>query len=81
MKVSEFLDLVCSALNRAPGSLSLDDTPQTVPEWDSIGQISIITTIERRLAYRATTRDMRTFGSLRQLVDQLKKRGALENDL
>ena len=80
MKVSEFLNLVCTALNRAPNSLTLDDTPQTVPEWDSVGHLSIIATIDRRLPYRMTTKDMRTYGSLADLVAKLKKHGAVEDD-
>jgi acyl carrier protein len=80
VKVSEFLNCICVALDRTPDSLKLDDTPQTVPEWDSLGHLSIISAIERQLKYRMTTGDMRGFASLGELVTKLKSRGALQDD-
>ena len=79
MKVKEFLDAVCRSLNRAPGSLSVDDTPKSVPEWDSVGHLSIIATITEALGIPASDGELQDFDSLGQLVDRLKARGVLED--
>ena len=78
MKTSDFLNVICESLGRAPNSLSLDDTPQTVQEWDSIGQLAIIASVDE-IAGGADSDDLRVFASIRQLADALKKRGILED--
>ncbi len=79
MKTSDFLDLVCKALRRTAGSLSLDDTPETVAEWDSVGHLAIIDTLDSALGVDVEDRDLHAFTSLRQLVTSLKARGALKD--
>ena len=78
MNTSQFLDTICEALAREPGTLSLNDTTDTVEEWDSVGQLSIIATIDAELHVPVDSEEMQSFTSLRQLVDILKARGALE---
>lgn len=80
MTTSDFLDAVCDALRRPPGTLMLDDTPQTVEEWDSVGHLSIIATVDAELGVETDTPELQMFSSLRQLVDALKAKGVLEND-
>lgn len=79
MKTMEFLDCICEGLNRDPGTLSLDDTPDTVEEWDSVGHLAIMSTIDSALGVPPEDEELRDFVSLRQLVDALKARGALED--
>ena len=79
MKVKEFLDIVCDGLNRDPGTLSIEDTSDTVEEWDSVGHLAIIGTIDSALDIDVTTDELQTFTSLRELVDTLKAMGALED--
>jgi acyl carrier protein len=78
MTVTQFLDVVCEALGREPGSLSLDDTPQSVEQWDSIGHLSIISTVDEALGVAVDDEEMRTFTSIRELTDRLKVRDAIE---
>jgi acyl carrier protein len=78
-KVQEFLDDLCAALNREPGSLNLSDTPNTVEEWDSVGHLAIISSIDSALGVSPDEEELRNFNSLRELTDRLKKRGALED--
>ena len=78
MKTKEFLNAICEALGRSPNTLSLDDTPETVPEWDSVGHLSIIATLDERLGAPVDEEDMRNFRSIRELVDRLTARSALE---
>ena len=78
MKVADFLRTLCASLSRQPDSLSLEDTPQTVEEWDSIGHLTIIATVEEALGIEIDDKELRTFTSIGELVDRLKTRKALE---
>ena len=78
MKTAEFLNLLCESLNRDPGSLTLGDTPETVEQWDSVGHLSIISTIDQ-IGVAVDSDDMQNFTSIRELVDRLKAKGALED--
>lgn len=78
MKIAEFLNLVCEGLGRAPDSLSLDDTRATVEEWDSIGHLAIISIIDEALHVPVDNDEMQSFGSLRELVERLQAKHALE---
>jgi len=79
MKTGEFLGILCEVLDRNPHSLSLDDTPETVEEWDSVGHLSIIATIDEELGVPVEEEEMRSFKSIRELIDRLKARDALED--
>ena len=74
MKTREFLDRVCEALGRSPGTLSEQDTPWTVEEWDSIGHLSIISTIDEVLDVSVNDEEMRNFTSIGQLLERLRAR-------
>ncbi len=79
MKTEEFLNALCGALGRAPNSLSLEDTPQTVAEWDSIGHLTIIATVDELLGVPVQDERLREFTSIGELVEQLKSLEALES--
>ena len=79
MKVKDLLDVVCEALGRDSGTLSVNDTPGTVEEWDSVGHLSIIAAIDEELGVPVDEEQMRNFSSIRELVDCLKARNALED--
>ena len=78
MKTAEFLNVLCESLNREPGSLKLDDTTDTVEEWDSVGHLSIISAVDQ-LGVPVDNEDMQNFASIRELVDKLKQKGVLED--
>lgn len=79
MKVRDFLNALCSALGRKPDSLTLSDTPKTVAQWDSIGHLSILATMDELLGVPVMDEELRTFESIGQLIDRLKARQALED--
>jgi acyl carrier protein len=79
MVTGDFLNRLCEALAREPGSITLDDTPETIPEWDSVGHLAILATIDSALGLATDSEEMRNFTSIRQLVELLKTKGALED--
>ncbi len=79
MKVKDFFNVICEAFSREPDSLSLEDTPESVEEWDSVGHLSIISLIDEELNVAVDDDDLRSFTSIGELVDRLKARNALED--
>jgi acyl carrier protein len=79
MKVHDFLNALCSTLERDPNSLAFDDTPKTVEQWDSIGHLSIIATMDALLGVPVMEEDLHTFQSIGELVQRLRARHALED--
>jgi len=77
MRTQEFLNEICENLGRSPDTLTLTDTPQTVPEWDSIGHLTIISTTEQALGADIADPVLQMFGSLGDLVARLKARQLL----
>lgn len=79
MTSAEFLNEICEVLGRDPGSLSREDTPKTVKEWDSMGHLMIISTIDEALEVSVQDEEMRNFQSIAELLDRLHSRGALQD--
>jgi acyl carrier protein len=79
MTTQELLDQIALALGRDPGSVKLEDTPNTLDEWDSIGHLSIISTIDSELNVPVQDEELQAFSSIGELVERLKIRNALED--
>lgn len=79
MKTQELLDRIALALGRDPGSVKIEDTPDTLEEWDSMGTLQIISTIESQLNVPGQDEALRNFSSLNELFDYLRRLGALED--
>jgi len=78
METAQLLSIVCEALNRAPGTLTLDDTPDTVEEWDSLGHLAIVSAVNYRLRVPVNDPDLVAFSSLRELAQTLDRKGFLK---
>ena len=79
MTTEEFLNELCEVLGRDPGSLSPSDTPATIKEWDSMGHLSIIATIDEVLEVPVDDEEMRNFKSIEEMLQRLRSRNALED--
>lgn len=79
MKTNELLDIVAAALGRNPGSVTLEDTPDTLEEWDSIGHLSIVSGLEQDAGITPDNDELTSFTSIKQLVETLKANGTLED--
>ena len=76
MTAEDFLDSVCDALGREPGSLTRNDSPESVEEWDSLGHLAIIDVIDEKLGIDVGAEDMLDFQSIGQLLERLKSLNA-----
>ncbi|MBC8232575.1 acyl carrier protein [bacterium] len=79
MKTSEFLNLLCQVLEKDDNLITLADTPDTIPEWDSLGHLSLLAFLETELNVDVSSNDFPEFASIGQLVDILKQGGFLQD--
>jgi acyl carrier protein len=61
------------------GSLNLADSPETVKQWDSVGHLTLIATIDDCLDVSVDDEELRNFKSIGELIDRLRARNALED--
>ncbi len=78
MNVNNFLDTLCDALEIEHGSISIDDTVDTVKEWDSLGHLSIIAALDS-IGIDTDDEDTNDLDSITKLVDLARKKGIIED--
>ena len=71
MNIDEFLQPIFNI----DSSLKLEDSPETIPEWDSLAQINIIAAIEDVIGKELNTNEVLQLTSVRNVVDVCKSHG------
>ena len=71
MNIDEFLQPIFNI----DSSLKLEDSPETIPEWDSLAQIDIIAAIEDVIGKELNTNEVLQLTSVRNVVDVCKSHG------
>lgn len=74
MNTNEFLNMLCEALEIEEGSITLDDTVDTIEEWDSLGHLSIIAALDS-LGIDTDKDEFRNFDTIAKLVELVRKEG------
>jgi acyl carrier protein len=76
----DVLDIIGKALEVDEQSISLDSSPNTLPQWDSLGQINIIVALDEALGGGVSELgEMATAGSARRIVEILREHGKIAN--
>jgi len=78
MKVKDFIDKCCFALEVELGTLNRDSSPENVESWDSLGYLNIIAMIDKELGVSFKADELLKFENLSIIIDELKKMGVLE---
>jgi len=78
MTTIQLLELIQSAL-MTDAAVTLDDTRTSVPDWDSVGHLSVISSLEASLGANAIGDDIQQAASVRQIADALQKAGLLND--
>lgn len=78
MNTDEFLNIVCDALEIEEGSITLDDTVDTIEYWDSMGHLSIIAALDT-LGIDTNREEFQNFDTIAKLVELVRKEGVLED--
>ncbi len=69
--------IIAQVLNVDPAQITDELSSGDIPEWDSVGNLAIISTIEQELDVEFPLEDLFDLTSVRSLVDEVNK---LTND-
>jgi len=75
----DFIELVAGVLNVHADSLSLESTPDQIPSWDSLAQVTMCTALEQTLNIQFSMADMLSIKSISDFVDVLGKHSVTLN--
>jgi acyl carrier protein len=78
MNTYEFLNMICKALELENGSLSMDDSVDTIEAWDSIGYLSIIVVLDS-LGVNTDQEETQKLTSIAKLIDLAKNKGIVKD--
>jgi acyl carrier protein len=78
MTTSELLELIQSALMTSE-PVTIEDSRTSVPDWDSVGHLSIISSLEASLGAKAIDGEIQQAASVRQIAEALRKNGLLKD--
>ena len=77
MKVEELLNIVQEALG--VGSVSIDDSMDTIEEWDSLSQLEILVGIDGATNGKASgIKELAKALSVKKLIDALRDNGLID---
>jgi len=77
---SEILEIIQKALDVNDLQITMESSSNSIPEWDSLGQINIIVALDKVLEGKVSElQEMATAGSVRKIVEILKGNGLIEN--
>lgn len=78
---SEILEIIQKALDVNDPQITMESSSNSIPEWDSLGQINIIVALDKVLEGKVSElQEMATAGSVRKIVEILKGNGLIENE-
>jgi acyl carrier protein len=78
MSINEFINMISEALEIEDGSITIDDTMDTVKEWDSLGHLSIIAFLDS-IGIDTNEEDAQELNSVAKLVDLARNKGVIED--
>ena len=76
MTAAEMLDLIAEALEVEPGTITAETTIADVPEWNSIGWLTIMSLVDERLNVQINSRSVREFRTAGDVVDYVLGKAA-----
>jgi hypothetical protein len=69
------LDDILGPILEAGRPLLLDDSPQTIPTWDSVRQVEVVLAVEEALGCDLTADEIGRMDSIRRIVAVAQARG------
>ena len=78
---SEIFEIIQKALGVNDLQVTMESSANSIPEWDSLGQINIIVALDKVLEGKVSElQEMATAGSVRKIVEILKGKSLIENE-
>jgi acyl carrier protein len=72
MTINEILGSILAAHGKP---LSLDDSPETLPVWDSLRHVAVILAVEDALGADLTADEISKLNSIRDIMEVFRARG------
>ena len=76
MTTDELLSLFTEAIEAEPGALAADTRIADVPEWNSLGWLTIMSELDDRLGIQLGSRDIQGFRTVRDVMDYINAKTA-----
>ena len=74
MKEDDVCNVIAEALGRQAGSVTVLDGAKSLPEWDSLGFLSILGALEKKYGSKvAAIDDLASVASVRDIIDIFKR--------
>ena len=70
---SQVKEIIARVLNISLDQVSDDLASGSIPEWDSVGNLAIISTIEQEMNIEFPLEDLFDLTSVRTIIDEVKK--------
>ena len=70
---SQVKDIIARVLNVDPAQITDELSSGDIPEWDSVGNLAIISTIEQELDLEFPLEDLFDLTSVRSIVEEVEK--------
>jgi acyl carrier protein len=75
MKQEEFLVKLAQAFSTQRAQIALNSTPGSLPGWDSLGSINLITLIQDEFDLKLSMDELAGLNSVADIVNMLKAKG------
>jgi acyl carrier protein len=79
MKEDEALLLITKTFNERPGDISPETSKDDIPNWDSIGMISLMAELDEQFGVLLEEREIRSFNRVDDILQVLRNQGKLLN--
>ena len=73
MNKNDLFEIVSSVLSVPADSLSLESSPNNIPSWDSLAQVTLCAALEQNLNIQFSMEEMLSIKSISDIVDTLQK--------
>ena len=77
MKEHEALLLITKAFGERPENIRPDASKDEIPNWDSIGTISLMAELDEQFGITLEEKDFRAFNRIDDILNVLRKHGKL----
>ena len=79
MKEDEALLLITKTFNEKPGNIGPDTLKDDIPNWDSIGTISLMAELDEQFGIMLEEKEIRSFNRVGDILQVLRNHGKLLN--
>ena len=77
MKEHEALQLITKTFSEKPESIRRDTLKDDIPNWDSIGAISLMAELDEQFGVMLEEKEFESFNRIEDILEILRKRGKL----